>query len=77
MGKEDSGRRLTKDEKFAIQQMGRFWKDWLYLRDSESPDYFIAVNRFHPTQTKRVKKDQCVKQNTSKNTAKKKAPGKL
>ena len=56
MGKEDSGRRLTKDEKFAIQRMGRFWKDWLYLRDSESPDYFIAVNRFHPSQTKRVRK---------------------
>ena len=45
MGKEALGRRLTRDEKYAIQRMGRFWKDWLYLRDSESPDYFIAVIR--------------------------------
>lgn len=55
MGKE-AARRLTRDEKYAIQKMGRFWKDWLYLKDSASPDYFIAVNRFHPSQTKRVKR---------------------
>ena len=55
MGK-DVARKLTRDEKFAIQQMGRFWKDWLYLKDSESADYFIAVNKYHPTQTKRVKR---------------------
>lgn len=34
---------------YAIQQSGRFWKDWMYLKDSESEDYFIAVNRNHPT----------------------------
>ena len=33
MGKE-TVRKLTRDEKFAIQQMGRFWKDWLYLREA-------------------------------------------
>jgi hypothetical protein len=56
MGKEDTTRKLTRDEKYAVQQTGRFWKDWLYLKESEVPDYFIVVNRFHPTQTKRVKK---------------------
>ena len=55
MGKE-TARRLTRDEKYAVQRMGRLWTDWLYLRDSESPDYFIVVNRFHPTQTKRVRR---------------------
>ena len=30
MGKEVT-RKLTRDEKFAIQQSGRFWKDWMYL----------------------------------------------
>ena len=55
MGKETS-RKLTRDEKFAIQQTGRFWKDWMYLKDSESEDYFIAVNKYHPTQTKRFKR---------------------
>ena len=40
----------------SFADMGRLWTDWLYLRDSESPDYFIVVNRFHPTQTKRVKR---------------------
>ena len=49
-------RKLTRDEKSAIQQSGRFWKDWMYLKDSESADYFIAVNRFHPTQTKRFRR---------------------
>ena len=37
-------------------QMGRFWKDWMYLKESASEDYFIAVNRHHPTQTKRFRK---------------------
>lgn len=55
MGKE-TARKLTRDEKYAIQQTGRFWKDWLYLKDSASADYFIAVNKYHPTQTKRVKR---------------------
>lgn len=55
MGKE-TARKLTRDEKYAIQQTGRFWKDWLYLKDSASSDYFIAVNKYHPTQTKRVKR---------------------
>lgn len=55
MGKE-TARKLTRDEKYAIQQTGRFWKDWLYLKDSASADYFIAVNKCHPTQTKRVKR---------------------
>lgn len=55
MGKE-TARKLTQDEKYAIQQTGRFWKDWLYLKDSASADYFIAVNKYHPTQTKRVKR---------------------
>ncbi len=56
MGKEDTTRKLTRDEKFAVQQMGRFWKDWMYLKESEVPDYFIVVNKYHPTQTKRIKK---------------------
>ena len=55
MGKEVT-RKLTRDEKFAIQQSGRFWKDWMYLKESASSDYFIAVNRYHPTQTKRFRK---------------------
>ena len=55
MGK-NAARKLTRDEKYAIQQSGRFWKDWMYLKDSESEDYFIAVNRNHPTQTKRFRR---------------------
>ena len=55
MGKEQS-RKLTREEKFAIQQSGRFWKDWMYLKESASSDYFIAVNKYHPTQTKRFMK---------------------
>ena len=56
MGKEDTTRKLTRDEKFAVQQMGRFWKDWMYLKESDVPNYFIVVNKYHPTQTKRIKK---------------------
>ena len=56
MGNEEKARKLTRDEKFAVQQMGRFWKDWMYLKESASEDYIIAVNRHHPTQTKRFRK---------------------
>ena len=56
MGNEGKARKLTRDEKFAVQQMGRFWKDWMYLKESDVPNYFIVVNKFHPTQTKRVKR---------------------
>ena len=56
MENEQRGRRLLMDEKEAVQRTGVFWKDWLYLKDSESPDYFIVVHKNHPTQTKRVKK---------------------
>ena len=55
MGK-NAARKLTREEKFAIQQSGRFWRDWMYLKDSASPDYFIAVHRNHPTQTKRFRR---------------------
>ena len=50
MGKEDTTRKLTRDEKFAVQQMGRFWKDWMYLKESDVPDYFIVVNKYHGDQ---------------------------
>ena len=56
MGKEDTTRKLTRDEKFAVQQMGRFWKDWMYLKESDVPNSFIVVNKYHPTQTKRVRR---------------------
>ena len=55
MGKEQ-GRKLTREEKEAVQRTGKFWKDWLYLKESKSEDYFIVVNRNHPTQTKRIQK---------------------
>ena len=55
MGKEVT-RKLTKDEKFAIQQNGRFWRDWLYWKESECENTFIAVNKYHPTQTKRFRR---------------------
>lgn len=35
MGNEEKARKLTRDEKFAVQQMGRFWKDWMYLKESD------------------------------------------
>ena len=57
MGNEQ-GRKLTREEKFAVQQSGRFWKDWMYLKESASNDYFIAVNKYHPSlnpkKTKRI-----------------------
>ena len=56
MGNEEKARKLTRDEKFAVQQMGRFWKDWMYLKEREVHNYFIVVNRYHPTQTKRIKR---------------------
>ena len=56
MGKEDTTRKLTRDEKFAVQQMGRFWKDWMYLKESDVPDYFIVVNKYHHKKTKRVRR---------------------
>ena len=56
MGNEEKARKLTRDEKFAVQQMGRFWKDWMYLKESDVSDYFIVVNKYHPTQTKRVRR---------------------
>ena len=56
MGNEEKARKLTRDEKFAVQQMGRFWKDWMYLKESDVPDYVIIVNKYHPTQTKRVRR---------------------
>ena len=55
MGKEQ-GRRLTKAEKEAVQRTGKFWKDWMYLKESDVPYYFIVVNKYHPTQTKRVRR---------------------
>ena len=55
MGKE-AARKLTRDEKFAVQQSGRFWKDWMYLKESDCENTFIAVNMHHPTQTKRFKR---------------------
>ena len=55
MGKEAT-RKLTRDEKFAVQQSGRFWKDWMYLKESDCENTFIAVNKHHPTQTKRFKR---------------------
>ena len=29
---KEAARKLTRDEKFAIQRSGRFWKDWMYLK---------------------------------------------
>ena len=55
MGKEQ-GRRLTKAEKEAVQRTGKFWKDWMYLKESESPDYFFVVHKNHPTQVRRIQK---------------------
>ena len=55
MGKEVT-RRLTRDEKYAVQQSGRFWRDWLYWKESECENTFIAVNKYHPTQTKRFRR---------------------
>ncbi|MCR5420730.1 MAG: hypothetical protein K6E98_06985 [Lachnospiraceae bacterium] len=55
---KESKRSLKIEEKYAIQQMGWFWRDWLYLKESDSEDYFIAVNKYHPTQTKRIRKIQ-------------------
>ena len=55
MGKQ-TARNLTRDEKHAVQQSGRFWKDWMYLKESGCENTFIAVNRHHPTQTKRFKR---------------------
>ena len=55
MGKE-TARKLTRDEKYAVHQSGRFWKDWMYLKESDCENTFIAVNRYHPTQTKRFKR---------------------
>ena len=55
MGKE-AARKLTRDEKFAVQQRGRFWKDWMYLKESDCENTFITVNKHHPTQTKRFKR---------------------
>ena len=56
MGQEDTTRKLTRDEKFAVQQSGRFWRDWLYGKESEYENTFIAVNKHHPTQTKRFRR---------------------
>lgn len=56
MGNEEKARKLTRDEKFAVQRTGKFWKDWMYLKESASEDYFIAVNRYHPNRTMRVEK---------------------
>ena len=53
---ETQAKRLKRTEKEAVQRTGKFWKDWLYLKESESPDYFIVVHRNHPTQTKRIQK---------------------
>ena len=56
MGNEEKARRLTRDEKYAVQQTGRFWKDWLYLKESASEDYFIVANKYQPSRTMRVEK---------------------
>lgn len=53
---EQRTRRLTREEREAIHRMGWLRSDWLYLKDSESPDYFIVVHKNHPTQTKRVRR---------------------
>ena len=53
MGKEQ-GRRLTNAEKEAVQRTGKFWKDWMYLKESESEDYFFIVHKNHPTQVRRI-----------------------
>ena len=55
MGKEQ-GRRLTKAEKEAVQRTGKFWKDWMYFKESESEDYFFVVHKNHPTQVRRIQK---------------------
>ena len=55
MGKEQ-GRKLTREEKEAVQRTGKFWKDWMYLKESESPDYFFVVHKNHPTQTRWIQK---------------------
>ena len=56
MGNEEKARRLTRDEKYAVQQTGRFWKDWLSLKESASEDYFIVANKYQPSRTMRVEK---------------------
>ena len=56
MGKEDTTRKLTRDEKAAEQRTGKFWKDWLYLKESASEDYFIVANKYQPSRTMRVEK---------------------
>ena len=56
MGNEEKARRLTRDEKYAVQQTGRFWKNWLYLKESASEDYFIVANKYQPSRTMRVEK---------------------
>ncbi len=56
MGNEEKARRLTRDEKYTVQQTGRFWKDWLYLKESASEDYFIVANKYQPSRTMRVEK---------------------
>lgn len=56
MGKENIARRLTRDEKSAVQRTGKFWKDWMYLKESKSKDYFIVVNKYQPSRTMRVEK---------------------
>ena len=56
MGNEEKARKLTRDEKYAVQQTGRFWKDWLYLKESASEDYFIVANKYQPSRTMRVEK---------------------
>ncbi len=44
MGKEVT-RKLTRDEKYAVQQSGRFWRDWLYWKESECENTFILRSR--------------------------------
>lgn len=49
-------RRLTREEREAVHRMGWLWSEWLYLRDSDSEDYFIVVHKDHPTRTRRIRR---------------------
>lgn len=55
---EEKARQLTLKEKQAVEQTGRSCKAWKFLKDSPSPDYFIAVKEDDPMEKIRVKRIQ-------------------
>lgn len=52
---EKKARQLTLKEKQAVEQLDQSGK-WMFLKDSAHSDYFIAVNKYYPTEKILVKR---------------------